>query len=307
MADKEKNYISAVVYLGEERMAARPFLEMLTGRLSQRFSQYELVFVNDSSRDGTAAAVAEFVAEMEAAPPVTMVNLSLKQGLELAMNAGLDIAVGDYLYEFDSMQMPYPPEMVDEAYDACVAGSDIVNVSPRGNRGAASSMFYRLFNRTSGSAYPLRTDAFRLVSRRAFNRVQAMATSVPYRKASYAASGMRMETLVYEGQAAATGEQLRFSRAVNSLILYTDVASRASFVIAAAMLLLMVASLVYVLVVVLGGQNPVAGWTTLMLLLTGGFFGVFLILAIVLKHLALVIEMLFRRQQYLVESIEKLI
>lgn len=43
-----------------------------------------------------------------------------------------------------------------------------------------------------------------------------------------------------------------------------------------------------------------------MLVLTLGFFGVFLILAIVLKYLSLLVDLVFRHQKYLVESVEKL-
>lgn len=88
------------------------------------------------------------------------------------MNAGLDAAIGDYVYEFDSTQTPYPIELVFEAYRAAMAGSDIVSVCPRSTAGS-SKMFYRVFNGNSHSAYKLRTDAFRLVSRRAINRVHA--------------------------------------------------------------------------------------------------------------------------------------
>ena len=64
--------------------------------------------------------------------------------------------------------------------------------------------------------------------------------------------------------------------------------------------------LFYTLTVYLGGGQPIEGWTTTMLVLTLGFFGVFLILAIVLKYLSLLVDLVFRHQKYLVESVEKL-
>lgn len=307
MADRDKNYVSAVVYIGDEKGSAASFLQTLCGQLSQRFEHYELVFVEDASRDGTEGEVRAFLNELEACPPVTMIHMSLKQGLELAMNAGLDMAVGDFVYEFDSMKVPYPAEMIVQAYEESLAGSDIVSVAPRKNRGLSASLFYRLFNRHSHSRYPLRTDAFRLVSRRAINRVHGISESLPYRKAAYAASGLKMKTLTYEGRAGGATENLRFARAVDSLALYTDVASKFSMAIAFVMLGLMVAALVYTLVVTFGlAVSPVPGWTTTMLLLTGGFFAVFLLLAFILKYLTLLVDLIFRKQRYLVESVEKL-
>ncbi|MDL2293549.1 glycosyltransferase [Ruminococcaceae bacterium OttesenSCG-928-D13] len=303
----EKNYVSAVVYLGDEQGCAEPFLTALCEALAGRFATWELVFVNDLSTDGTAGEVREFIEKMDSPPPVTMVNMSVKQGLELGMNAGLDMAVGDFVWEFDTMKMPYPPEMILQAYDACIAGSDIVTVSPSKNRNLTAGLFYKLFNASSRSKYKLRTDVFRLLSRRAINRVHSISATMPYRKAAYAASGMKMENLVFEGKAASLPEQLRLSRAVDSLALYTDIAYRASAGISIVMLVLFVAAVVYTIVVNFIPSLQVApGWTTTMLMLSGGFFGVFLILAIVLKYLALLVEMTFRKQAYLVESIEKL-
>ncbi len=303
----EKNYVSAVVYLGNEAGSAEQFLQTLCGQLSQRFENYELVFVNDASRDSTLDEVKKNLQGMQDAPPVTIINLSLQQGLEVAMNAGLDMAVGDFVWEFDSMQMPYPAEMILQAYDTCLAGSDIVMISPNKNRNVSTSLFYKLFNAASHSKYPLHTTAFRLLSRRGINRVDSISLSRPYRKAAYAASGLKMETLFYKGYAPQSTEHLRTSKAIDTLALYTKLASQASIGIAAVMLVLMVAAVVYTLFVIFGSWvEPVPGWTTTMLMLTGGFFGIFLILAVVLKYLGLLVDLVFRRQVYLVESIEKL-
>ena len=84
-----------------------------------------------------------------------------------------------------------------------------------------------------------------------------------------------------------------------------DAGYRISLSIAVAMLLLTLAELVYTLVVYLGGR-PVDGWTTTMLVLTVGFFGLFCILAIVIKYLSLLTELVFKQQKYLVEGVEKL-
>lgn len=306
MAAREKNFVSAVIYLGNEKECAAPFLAMLTQKLSARFENYELVFVEDSCRDGTEQAVKEFLQTLPEVPPVTMIHMSLKQGLELAMNAGLDMAIGDFVYEFDTMKTPYPADLIDTAYNTCLAGSDIVSVSPSRNRNLSSALFYKMFNASSNSKYQLHTDVFRLLSRRAINRVNSLSSTRPYRKAAYAASGLKMETLPFEGVAEPQKEELRFSRAVDSLALYTGVGYRVSLVISGLMLFLMLAAMVYIVAYNISGVELVQGWTTTMLLLTGGFFGIFLILALVLKYLSLLVDLIFKKQRYLVESVEKI-
>ena len=130
--------------------------------------------------------------------------------------------------------------------------------------------------------------------------------SMPYRKAAYAASGLKMTTIDFAAQSGRPSEKVRFSRAVDSLALYTGIGYKVAFGVSVIMLLLMLASVVYIFAINLLGNTPVEGWTTTMLVVTGGFFGVFLLLAIVLKYLALLVEMVFKQQKYLVESVEKI-
>ncbi len=308
MMEKDKNFISVVVCLNCEKKAVKPFLERVTQQMQERFETYEMIFVNDASKDGSEKVVREFLREMEKAPPTTMIHMSLHQGLELAMQAGVDMAVGDFVYEFDSVYMPWPQELIGKAYERCLKGSDIVAVSPKKNRNPFSAVFYRLFNATSGSKYPLRTDVFRILSRRAINRIRAASDLAPLRKASYAASGLRVEHLSYPGRAGENKEPMRVAGAVDALVVYTNLAFKVSLCIAGMMLALMLVAVVYTVVVYFGGASALEpGWTTTMLVLTGGFSGVFLILAVVLKYLALLVELVFKKQKYLVESVEKIV
>ena len=170
MNTKEKNFISAVVYLHNDGDRAVAFCRAVASELDAHFAQYELVVVDDACTDDTVPRLREWGREQTA--PLTILHMSLFHGLEDAMNAGLDAAIGDYVYEFDSTELCYPASLIFEAYRMALTGSDIVSVCPRTVRGG-SSLFYKLFNANSQSAYQLRTDAFRLVTRRAINRVHA--------------------------------------------------------------------------------------------------------------------------------------
>ena len=68
---------------------------------------------------------------------------------------------------------------------------------------------------------------------------------------------------------------------------------------------LALAELIYTLVIFATG-HPVEGWTTTMFVITVGFAGLFAVLTIVVKYLSLLLNLTFRQQKYLVESIEKL-
>lgn len=299
--NKEKNFISAVVYLHNDGARAVPFFQMLKAQLDAHFEQYELVAVDDACTDDTVPSLRDWAKDLD--KPLTFLHMSLYQKLEPCMNAGLDAAIGDYVYEFDTTDAPYPPEMIFAAYQTALAGNDIVSVCPDRVKGS-SRLFYGVFNANSHSAYALRTDAFRLVTRRAVNRVHASSEHLPYRKAAYAASGLKMADLTFSGQIRdkAAG---RFSLAADSLALYTNAGFKVSVGIALVMMALALVELIYTVVVFCTG-HPVAGWTTTMFVLTVGFAGVFAVLAMVVKYLSLLVDLIFKKQKYLIESVEKI-
>ena len=299
--NKEKNFISAVVYLHNDGVRAVKFFKMLTEQLDAHFEQYELIAVDDACTDDTVSLLRDWARDLT--KPLTFLHMSLFQRLEPCMNAGLDASIGDYVYEFDTTDTPYPADMIFAAYQTALTGSDIVSVCPNRTNGS-SRLFYGVFNANSHSAYRLRTDAFRLVSRRAVNRVHASSEHLPYRKAAYAASGLKMTDLTFEGRIIDKGAG-RFSLAADSLTLYTDAGFKFSAGITLIMMALALAELVYTLVIFATG-HPVEGWTTMMFVLTLGFAGVFAVLAIIVKYLSLLVDLIFKKQKYLIESVEKI-
>lgn len=302
--NKEHNFVSAVVYLENADSSTLEFLQTLNSCLDGHFLQYEIIAVNAAGGQDNGRRLKEWAKGLE--KPLTVVNMSAGQPHEQCMNAGLDISIGDYVYEFDSAAMTYPEEMVYQAYETALQGNDIVTVCPKEEKGS-SRLFYSIFNRSSNSAYRLRTDAFRLVSRRALNRAHAMNENLPYRKAAYAACGLKAAELEFVSSAGkqATKADNPAELALDSLILYTNFGYRFSLGFSLLMLVGTVIMGIYTLVTYLVG-HPINGWTTTMLALIAGLTGLFAILTMILKYLSLILKLSFQKQKYLVESIEKL-
>ncbi|MBR5564896.1 MAG: glycosyltransferase [Roseburia sp.] len=306
----EKNFVSAVVYVHNNEKQIKYFLKVLQQNLEAHFSKYEIILVNDASTDRSAEIIRE-VAENFEKSVVSILKMSYFQGMETSMNAGKNLAIGDFVFEFDSVDVDYEQELIYEIYKTALTGYDIVSASCDKKKKLSSNIFYRVFNRFSKVQYKLTTESFRILSRRAINRIDASSTTIPYRKAIYANCGLKCKNIAYEAKQdvrkiySYNQKKYREELAVESLILHTNVAYKVSTILTFAMMAVALFSLIYTIVVFLTG-NPVAGWTTMMLVLSFGFLGMFAILSIIIRYLAIILDLNFKKQNAVFESIEKI-
>ena len=304
MDNKEKCMVSAIFYLGSDAERTYSYIEKACELINETFEHYEIIAVNDCE-DRTAEYIKEKYQESSVTAPMSIVNMSVKQGVECAMNAGIDIAIGDYLFEFDNINSGLPSNLIVDCYKKCAEGYDIVTASPEEGGTGTSKLFYKVFNRFSHSGSKISSDGMHLLSRRAVNRLHAINSYIPYRKAAYAASGLRTATLNYDPVTrfeSVTDD--RAGKAIDALILYTDAAYRLSLFISLFMFAIAAASGIYTLIVYLS-MKPVEGWTTSMAVISAGFSGMFLLFAIVIKYLSLLVNLVFQNQKYLVASVDK--
>ena len=127
------------------------------------------------------------------------------------MNAGLDLAIGDFVFEFDTVFVDYTPEDIMAVYDQALEGFDMVSASPDCKMRRTSRMFYQILDRFSDTPYSMTSERFRILSRRVINRVMSMNNDIPYRKAVYSHCGLKTKNIVYTaagGDRRGTGRQL---------------------------------------------------------------------------------------------------
>lgn len=307
--DKEKNFISLIVYVHNSESFIGNFLKIMDEELNKNFKKYEVICVNDASIDKSLSIIQDY-ASSQARGIISVINMSYYQGIESSMNAGIDLAIGDFIFEFDTAIIDYDPLILMDTYRRALEGYDIVSVVPEKNRDGASSIFYLLYNTVSNSKNKLRTETFRIVSRRGINRIRSINKNILYRKPVYANCGLPKDCLTYEANENSIKDirknnEKRFDSAINSLILFTDIAYRISAWFAILMMLGAACGGAYVVKVYFSNSKPVAGWTTTMMFLTLCFCAVFALLAVVIKYLSIILNMIFHRQNYLINSIEK--
>lgn len=309
MTMKEKNFVSLVAYVHNNADTVVPFMESIAALLATNFLRYELIFVDDASDDDSVEKIKSTVDENHGCM-VQVIRMSYVQGVEMAMNAGVDLAIGDFVYEMDSVQMDYSPDLLMDVYRRALEGYDIVSAFPKEKGRLTSRLFYGLYNHFSSNRYVLKTERFRILSRRAINRIHSLSKTIPYRKALYVNCGLLQDAIAYIPRGgrleSKSGGPLRMRIALDALIIFTDIGYKAAWFLSLGMMLGSVAIAVYVTFIFLTEQ-PVSGWASIMWLLSVGFAGCFALAAITIKYLDVLIGLVFKKKNYTFSAIEKIV
>ena len=310
MTNKEKSFASVVIYVHNAEKRIENYLKTIIEVMEGNFEHSEIICVNDSSDDNSLALIKK-TSEIASTTSVSVVNMSYFHGLELAMNAGIDLSIGDFVFEFDNTYLDFDPAVIMDIYRRSLQGFDIVSASADRREKFTSKLFYKAFDRYSDLSCKMSTESFRVLSRRVLNRIDSMNKTIPYRKAVYANCGLKTDNIRYRvvDQISRTTDKkertFRSHLAVDSLILFTEM----GYSFAKLMTILMMCMSIFMIaysIIIYATSNPVAGWTTTILFLSVAFFGLFGILTIVIKYLQLLVDLVFKRKQYSFESIEKL-
>lgn len=314
MRNKEKNFVSCVIYLHNEGKRIGEFLELVCGVMRENFEKYEIVCVNDGCVDDTVEHVRAFLEREKepCRPVVSLINLSFYQGMESAMNAGRDLAVGDFLFEFDTCEPDFEPSLIMDVYRRALEGVDVVAAAPRFGIPLSSRLFYMVYNWGNRSREKIERERFRLISRRAINRVNQMNTYIPYRKAMYMNCGLKVDTIHYDNKEPAKKHKNREewgnqrALATDTIIIFTNVLEKLSLAVSVVLLGALLVMFGYLVYSIFSKTRPVEGWLSIMSLMSFGFFMMSVMLTLILKYLSVILNMGFRRQRYVIEGVEKL-
>lgn len=306
----EQKFVSVVAYIHNNENEIPHFLDTVMNHVAGMFSRCELILVNDDSTDGSLGAVHEYFDRNPKDYMVSIVKMGAFQGLESSMNAGRDLSIGDYVYEFDDVYVDYDLSVIREAYEKCIEGHDIVAVTSDAPTRFSSRLFYRIYNKASHAQNKIGPETFRILSRRAINRVKDMGSYIPYRKAVYMNCGLSTARIAYksqqEGVSVHSNQTERTGLAMDSFIYFTNVMEKVSLAIAIAFFIIAIVVVIYVIVSLFVDTNLASGWVSMMGFLSIAFMGLFGMLTIVMKYLSVIVNLIFRKRRYLIEDVEKI-
>ena len=162
---------------------------------------YEIVLVNDGSRDGSWAMMQALSATD---PHLVAINLSRNHGHQLALTAGLDLCSGARILIIDA-DLQDPPELLaDMMTEMERQGADVVYAVRRARAGetafklATAKLFYRGLSRLAEIEIPRDTGDFRLMSRRALDAFLSLPEQARFIRGMVAWVGFRQVPILYD-------------------------------------------------------------------------------------------------------------
>ncbi|HEY1576126.1 MAG TPA: glycosyltransferase family 2 protein [Terracidiphilus sp.] len=231
--------ISAVVPIFNEEVLILQFHEAISNALEETNEDWEVVYVNDGSRDSSL----EILKGLQASDPhVVVVELSRNWGHMGAISAGLLTARGDATVIMDG-DFQDPPEVVPELVEAWRGGAEVVVAVRRSRQerrrilARLFPLFYRLLGALSDFPIPLDAGIFGLLNRQAVDSINAMRERNRYLPGLRAWVGYSNAVVFYDRQDRAAGDGKlsflsRIKYAMDAITSFSYKPLRLSFVLA---------------------------------------------------------------------------
>lgn len=234
--------------------------------------QFEILFVDDGSKDATFARITE-MAEVDSR--VNGIALSRNVGHMAALACGLDAARGDVVICMDA-DMQHPPELIPRMIEAWRSGYDVVNMMRRNTAETKakgdllSRLFYWTYNRTSDVQIIPHSPDFRLLDRRCVDALKSMPERLKFYRGMVPYIGFRQTLMEFDCPPRFAGKRsytLRKSLklASDGIVSFSDVGLKLPLLVGGIISVLAIAYIIVSIVLVALGITPLApGWVSLL-------------------------------------------
>ncbi len=299
-------FASVVAPLYNDADIAESFVRDVLAVLKEHYENYELVLVDDGSTDDTADRVTAMLQQERC---IRLERLSRRFGRDVAISAGLDTVIGDFIVVL--IPESDPPELIPEFIDRCRNGAGIV-YGIRARRPAeplylslGTRLFYWYFNRIIGVDLPRNSTDYRAYSRQSVNAINRIKDRLRYLRTFGAYVGFGGQPLVYEPRprrprtrGRGPGEALAL--AINMTVANSTQPLRLMSLLGLTLSALSGLHLVYVLLARLLSAHLAEGWTTQQVYVSLMFMVLFLILAVLCEYVGRLLGEVMDRPLYFV-------
>ena len=298
--------ISLVVPAYNEEEVLEAFHREVSSEIDRLPDDFEFVFIDDGSRDRTAAIMRELAA---ADPRVRAVILSRNFGHEAAIEAGLNAARGDAVIVMDA-DLQDGPEILPRLIAAWREGGQVVYAVRKGRKEgralrAAFSGFYRLAGRVMSIDLPRDAGPFSLMDRQVVDVLNTLPEKGRYFPGLRAFAGFNQVPVEAERRERLAGETKyslvkRTLGGTNAIFSFSKLPLRLMTFMGFAMAVLAIAGLIWVIVGAIIGSGTAQGWTSVMTVMFFLAAVMFIFMGIIGEYVGKIYDEVRARPNYVV-------
>jgi dolichol-phosphate mannosyltransferase len=301
-------FLSVIAVLSNDADIVDAFVDEVLGVVAPAYENYELVLIDDGSTDGTFERVS---ARLTRDRSVRVIRLSRRFGKDIAISAGLDTVIGDFVVVLSPETDP--PELIPGLVETCRGGKGIV-YGIRARRPsepwyltAGTRGFYWYFNRVLGVDLPKNSTDYRAYSRQTVNAITRIKDHLRYLRTFGTYVGYGAEPFTYEPRLRRARMRGRSPGEAVGLALNMTVANstRPLRIVSLLGLAVSLGSAVYAIwVLALRAFDPnlVEGWAAQQVLIAVVSFFLFLILAALCEYVGRLLGEVRDRPLYFVSE-----
>ena len=309
MASQQTVELSIVVPIFNEEQNLPELHSRLSDAARAITSSYEIVFVNDGSRD-ESRSILHILSQRD--EHVYYIHFSRNFGHQIAVTAGLDRCRGKSVVIIDG-DLQDPPEVIPELYEKHKSGYDVVYARRSERKGetwfkrATAKLFYRVLRRSTAIDIPLDTGDFRLIDRKVVDALKKMPEQNKFLRGQIAWLGFRQGEVLFRRDKRRYGKtgyplskMLRF--AMDGITAFSDRPLKLVTAMGFAISFLSFAIIVYAMYSHFVLLRTITGWTSL--IISSTFIGgvQLLSIGIIGEYISRMNKNILNRPLYVVES-----
>lgn len=271
---------------------------------------YEIIFVNDGSKDKTLELLTEIANKNE---KVKILSFSRNFGHQAAVTAGLRYVTGDVILIIDA-DLQDPPELIPDMLKLWEEGNEVIYGERKSREGESkfklftASMFYKTLNALSDVDIPKNTGDFRLVDRKVVDTVNSMPEHNKFLRGLFSWVGYKQYAFKYERKERFAGEtkyplKKMLKLAADGIIGFSTKPLKLLGGLGIISIFISFLILIYALLSFIFSWNNLAeGWTSLMVAITF-FAGVQLLSVWILsEYIGRIYDETKKRPEYIIDK-----
>ena len=266
---------------------------------------YELVFINDGSKDATPALLNRLADEDNS---VRVLHFARNAGHQIAVSAGLDYAAGSAVVIIDA-DLQDPPELIPDMARLWRDGAQVVYGQRRSRAGESflklktAELYYKLIQKLTGNAIPRDTGDFRLVDEKVADAVRGMPEHARFLRGMFAWVGFKQVPLLYDRDKRFAGQthypfKKMLKLAADGIMSFSDKPLKLPLWMGLVWLFLGGLTLLALLIMALAGHSGGGWWLASLLMI--GFGSTLASIGIAGSYLARVYDEVKQRPLYIV-------